>query len=311
MISVRATQAGPPSPDRFDASRERGRVVCLERAPQPTACTSPQIAVGIVVAVLIAAAVPARAAPSLCPEHFASGQAPEVVNPRLATGTKALCFRAFAVLHSAVTRGPLYSAERLTAEDIEGARAIPREGDFHAEGALPESERAELADYARSGFDRGHMAPAGDMPDPRSQQESFSLANVVPQVGEANRGLWEGVESGVRTLATRRGELYVVTGPVFQGARLQQLRGRVLVPTHTFKAVLDPRRGQAGAYVMTNSTDPQWQVVSIQQLSGMTGLDVFPGLSARAKASAMRLPEPVPYDARRRGGGSHRRERFP
>lgn len=260
-------------------------------------------------ALLAAGALPVRAAPSPCPQQFAGGQAPDLLNPRLATGTRPLCYHAFAVLHSGVTRGPLYSAEHLTRADLDGARAIPRRGEFHAEDQLPEGERAELSDYTRSGFDRGHMAPSGDMPDMESQQESFTLANMVPQVGDANRGLWEGVESAVRSLTDRQGELYVVTGPVFQGTRLRQLRGRVLVPTHTFKAVLDPQRGQAAAYVMQNAENPQWQVVSIQQLGQMVGMDVFPSLPAQAKATAMSLPEPTPSNARhRRGRGSGGRD---
>ena len=86
-----------------------------------------------------------------------------------------------------------------------------------------------------------HLAPAADMPDERAQHESFSLANMIPQDPQSNRGLWSGIESAVRGLARNSGELYVVSGPVFQGATLQRLRGRVLVPTHIFKAVYDPK----------------------------------------------------------------------
>ena len=210
------------------------------------------------------------------------------------------------MLHSGVTRTPLYSAEHLTAEGVASARGIPRQGEFHPEAAIPPGERAELPDYARSGFDRGHMAPSGDMPDEAAQAESFSLANMVPQASQLNRGIWEGMESAVRTLATRRGELFVVTGPVFQGSQLQTLGEGVAVPSHTFKAVLDPGRRQAAAYLATNVDETQWQVVSIAQLTQLTGFDVFPALPAGAKQVAMRLPTPTPHGYNRpgRGGGN-------
>lgn len=250
----------------------------------------------------------AHAAPTQCPEHFAAGQAPNLLNPRLATGTRALCFQAFAVLHSALTRTPLYSAEHLTADRIDAARGMARTGEFHAETALPPDGRADLADYARSGFDRGHMSPSGDMPDMAAQQESFSLANMVPQAPRLNRGLWEGIESAVRTLAERRGELYVVTGPIFKGDQLATV-GHIVVPTYVFKAVLDPRSRRAAAYVTENTDDATWTPVSMAQLADLTGIDVFPALPPRARNVMLRLPTPTPHGYAGQDPSHYRRRR--
>jgi endonuclease G, mitochondrial len=167
-----------------------------------------------------------------------------------------------------------------------------RKDTFHEESRLPPDERADLDDYARSGFDRGHLAPAADMPDRQAQHESFSLANMIPQDPQSNRGLWSGIESAVRGLARKSGELYVVSGPIFQGATLRRLRGRVLVPTHIFKAVYDPKRNQAGAYLVENADGDQWRSVSIAELQQITGIDPFPGLAPLVKDQAMALPEP-------------------
>ncbi|MGI4954093.1 MAG: DNA/RNA non-specific endonuclease [Janthinobacterium lividum] len=245
---------------------------------------------------------PVRAAPTACPQHFYAGQPPEVLNSRLLAGARALCFQAFAVLHSATTRTPLYSAEHLTRDTVAAARGVPREGDFHPEPALPDEEQAELRDYARSGFDRGHMAPSGDMPDQDAQQESFTLANMVPQAPKLNRGIWEGMESAVRRLAEREGDIYVVTGPIFRGAELQRI-GNVIVPSHTFKAVMSVRRGLAAAYVAKNVDSAPWAVVNMAQLADLTGLNVFPALPAGARTVSLRLPAPTPhgYGSRRRG----------
>lgn len=242
---------------------------------------------------------PVKAAEAGCAAEFADGVAPALVNPRLGQRTEPLCFRAFAVLYSGVTRTPLYSAEHLTAPRIEAARDVRRMNLFHPEERLPPDWRADLSDYARSGYDRGHMSPSGDMPDEESQAESFSLANMVPQAPRLNRGIWEGIESAIRDLALRDGSLYVITGPLFQGAQLQALKGRVLIPSDTFKAVYDPRRGGAGAYVCTNTNEPACREVSIADLSHLSGIDVFPGLPMALKETAMPLPEPKPHRRRR------------
>ena len=234
----------------------------------------------------------AQDAKPACRDQLWRGEAPRLVNPKLAAATRELCRAGFAVLHSGVSRTPLWSAEHLTAERVRAAESLERRNAFHAEPQLPRSERAELADYARSGFDRGHMAPSGDMPDATSQHESFSLANIVPQDRDNNEGLWAGIEAAARRLAARDGELYVVTGPVFAGASLQRLHGRVLVPTSLYKAVYDPLTGQAGAYLVPNAPGKAWQAIPLARLTELAGIDAFPGLPAAVREHAMALPSP-------------------
>ncbi len=238
----------------------------------------------------VLAAAPAQATD--CPALFLGGRAPEVIQESLAAKVRPLCFKAFSLLHSGVTRTALWSAERLTRESIGDARSMERVNTFKAEMQLPAAERAELSDYSRSGFDRGHLAPSGDMPDPDAQDESFSLANMIPQDPDNNRNLWAAIESAVRDLAIRSGEVYVVTGPIFSGTDLKALRGRVLVPTHLFKAVYDSRTRRAGAYIAENVPGFAWRAVTLHELQGYTGIDVFPALPAQAKASLMDMPVP-------------------
>ena len=247
------------------------------------------LAAGLVLPFLLAA--PSRAEEA-CPNLFADGRVPVVTNPKLAVRAVPLCFDAFAVLHSGVTRTPLYAAEHLTRESVADARAVARDDSFHEEMRLPADARASLEDYVRSGFDRGHLAPAGDMPTLSAQAESFSLANIVPQNRVLNRGLWADIEEGTRRLATRRGSIFVVTGVVFSGDSVQQIKGGVLVPTQLFKALYDPASGQAGAYLAPNTDARDWRAVSIDELDRAAGIDVFPGLPAAARTAAMSLPDP-------------------
>ena len=224
-----------------------------------------------------------------CPAFYVDGQPPQIRNLKLAASTRELCYEVFGVMHSGVTRTPLWSGEHLTGDNVEAARDLSRENSFHPEMALPADQRAELADYARSGFDRGHMAPNGDMPDRRSQHDSFTLANMVPQNSENNRHIWAGIEAVVRKLAVKEGDLYVITGPAFIGGNLQKV-GNVLVPTDIYKVVYSPRQHAGAAYFIANRPTDDYQVLSIAALEAKIGIDLMPALSASEKATVLHLP---------------------
>lgn len=231
----------------------------------------------------------------LCTAQYFRGDGPVINNPKLTAKTKLGCFDNFTVMHSGLTRGPLWSAEHLTRSNIVAAASLQRENSFHPEERLPANERAELSDYARSGFDRGHMAPNKDMPNKLAQWQCFTLANMIPQNPNNNQVLWEGIESAMRTLTKKNGELYLITGPLYSGDNLQSLHGHVLIPTHVFKAVYDPKSGQGAAYLTSNSDGMNYQVISIAELERISGITLFPALSRSAKEVAMSLPKPTPH----------------
>ncbi len=227
-----------------------------------------------------------------CEKHFFQKATPEFTRKALQASTVGLCFEAFSVMHSGVSKTPLWSAEHLTRDSLKAAKEVKREDRFHAEITLPPKHGAELADYARSGFDRGHMAPAADMPTAQAQHESFSLANVVPQNRKNNQVLWSAIEGATRHLANVRGELYVITGPVFEGDKIARINGRVFVPTHVFKAVVDPASGEGAAWLAPNDDSGDYQVVPIAELEKKTGINLFPKLPEAAKQKGMELPAP-------------------
>ncbi len=239
-------------------------------------------------------AASADTAPPTCTDHFLGVEMPNV-SPNRARKTRFLCFSEYAVLHSALTKTPVWSAERLTSERIEAAAGVPRKNAFHAEQRLAPNERAELADYKESGFDRGHMAPAGDMSTPKAKRESFSLANMIPQHPCNNEELWEGIESAVRQLVVDEDEVYVVTGPVYpSSAELKQIGDGVIIPTHVFKAIYVPTINGAAAYVTPNTDGKEWKGISLNDLNKLIDVDIFPKLPQSVKNTAMKLPDPLP-----------------
>jgi endonuclease G len=102
-----------------------------------------------------------------------------------------------------------------------------------------------------------------------------------------------------------------VTGPAYQGTQLQSLKGRVLIPTNTWKAVYDPAAQGAAAYLCANARRPRCSTLSVSALTQLVGLDPFPALANNIKRIAIRLPPPEssPYASSR--GSGHRRHSRP
>lgn len=237
-------------------------------------------------------------APTQCDGLYYTDEAPDIVNVKLSSKTKELCYSSFAIMHSGISRTPLWAAEHLTREGLR--HKSKRSDDFHPEHILPTDERAELADYSHSGYDRGHMAPAADMGGKKAQYESFTLANIIPQNSNNNRGIWSAIESVTRKFTNQKGELYIITGPIFDTAAVKRVGERVLVPSKLYKAIYDPSNGQAAAYLVTNAPSNDYEVVSIAQLEQLTGIRFFPKMSLSSKQKAMELPAPQQHH-----GGSY------
>ncbi|WP_227677843.1 DNA/RNA non-specific endonuclease [Psychrobacter frigidicola] len=227
---------------------------------------------------------------SRCSQSFYGGVYPEFTNAKLSKNTQALCFDGFAVMYSDVSRTPLWSAEYLTRKRLQQAKQIDREDSFHEESRLPMSARAKLSDYSGSGFDRGHLAPNGDMANRSQQYDSFSLANIAPQSPRNNRYIWRNIESATRTLTQQYGEAYTVTGVAFTDKKVQRLKGRVLVPSHFFKAVYIPAINSAGVYYVPNDESERIEIISVDELTARIGIDVLPVLDQQIKAQALTLP---------------------
>ena len=227
---------------------------------------------------------------SQCSQSFYGGVYPEFTNPKLSNNTQALCMDGFAVMYSGVSRTPLWSAEYLDRKRLQQAKQIDREDSFHEESRLPKSMRAKLSDYSGSGYDRGHLAPNGNMANRSQQYDSFSLANIAPQSPRNNRYIWRNIESATRYLTQQYGEVYTITGVAFTDKKTKQLANRVLVPSHFFKAVYIPASNQAGVYYAPNDESERIEVISLDQLTAKIGIDVLPVLDAQTKSRAFDLP---------------------
>ncbi|HEY0029450.1 MAG TPA: DNA/RNA non-specific endonuclease [Bacteroidia bacterium] len=139
-------------------------------------------------------------------------------------------------------------------------------------------------DYKKSGYDRGHLCPAGDMGwSDISMNESFLMSNMSPQAPQFNRGIWKTLETDVRNWAKEFGELYIVTAGVLKDTTNYIGKNNVVVPDYFYKVVLDVHSPQykAIAFIMPN-TGSKLSVfnyaVSIDSLERLTAIDFFPAL---------------------------------
>lgn len=212
-----------------------------------------------------------------CPQFFAGGQSPIL---HLQPSHRALCYNAFAILHSGQTKTPVFVAQKLNRRLVADADE-KRTDRFFADARLPQSERAELDDYRKSGYSRGHMAPAGDMPNPTAMAQSFSLANMIPQSDRHNSGPWAKVEQDTRHYAQRaKGDVYVITGPVYVNSRKTIGENRVRVPDYVFKLVYDEAGQRAWAHWHANHDDATaGRPISYQELVKRTGIEFLPGVA--------------------------------
>jgi len=145
---------------------------------------------------------------------------------------------------------------------------------------LVESGSAVTQDYSRSGFDRGHLCPAGDFRHDRIlEDETFYLSNMSPQMPDFNRGIWSDLENKVRSWVKKRGELIIVTGPILKkGLPTIGRMNKIAVPEKFYKIIYDPATEEAIAFLIPNEGSVELVksfTISIDELETMTGIDFF------------------------------------
>lgn len=169
----------------------------------------------------------------------------------------------------------------ITANEARGKR--DRSGNFERDESV--AGCPNWWDYRDSGYDRGHMAPAGDMKwDEQAMNETFYLTNVCPQDAALNAGMWNDIEIKVREWARRDKSLIVVTGPIM--GKNQETIGQdvdIAVPEAFFKVILSPNTTpkKAIAFICPNRScggTMQSYAVSVDEVEKRTGMNFFNAL---------------------------------
>lgn len=151
---------------------------------------------------------------------------------------------------------------------------------------LVKGASATNEDYTRTGYDRGHLAPAGDMKwSEKAMRESFYLSNITPQKPGLNRGIWKELEEQIRLWARENGAVLIATGPVIPDEELNRLgKNRVGVPRQFYKVLCMVVNNQLEGvgFLFENrdygTTPLRQMMVPIDRVEQVTGIDFFPAL---------------------------------
>lgn len=168
-----------------------------------------------------------------------------------------LCFDQFAVVYSRLSKSPLIVVEKLNRSVLEDASRQQRTDFFFPDDRIKPGERAELSDFAGSGYDRGHLASAANQGNVNAMGQSFALSNIVLQDPFNNqKGAWIKAEKDTRKYVRRaQGDVWVYSGPLFNGDVKTMGRNRVWVPSELFKLVYDGTSGRSWAHIVANTAE--------------------------------------------------------
>ena len=186
-----------------------------------------------------------------------------------------LCREGYAVGYDYDRKIPAWVAYRLTPDSVN--KKFQRSNKFKIDTEIPIQYQSKLSDYRGSGYDRGHMAASATVDcSYKAMMESFLLSNMTPQLPGFNRQGWKYLESYVREWTNERGELYVVTGVIFEG-NYAIIGNGVHVPTHFYKVIYDSVSQDAIAFIVPHRAVSKKElsvfIVSVDEVESRTGLD--------------------------------------
>lgn len=209
--------------------------------------------------------------------------------PCYSDGDQIIRQTAYTISYSGQHRQPFWVAYELTETMTRGI--VKRSDKF-----IPDPQVGEYPstneDYRKSGYDRGHLVPAGDMGySETTMRESFYLSNMSPQVPAFNRGIWKKLETLVRSWVSEDSVLFISAGGILDDPAGAIGINRVTVPKRYFKVVLTikDQEPRGIGFIMPNegsSMPLQTFAISIDSAEKVTGFDFFCRLPDRMETEA-------------------------
>ena len=256
-----------------------------------------------------------EAALKQCKEHFFESRAPVVSIRQNSNSPEILCKEYeddtfFALSYNPVRKAPDWVAYRLGVDDL-GPRAcrtksrkdwarffgMCRDGNnkctevYYPDNDLKKRGLEDLlksSSYRGTGFDRGHQAPAAAFAwHGCGWFRTYSMANMSPQRGSLNQNSWKHLEESVLFWSVTKGEVFVVTGPVYKNVSkkhpwlldnnnakhkrhlefpgLEMSDNQADIPTASYKVIVDRINSKAIAFVIPNGSEKlPWREMAVK-----------------------------------------------
>jgi len=218
-------------------------------------------------------------------KKYKSGQV-KVGTPKLTVHKPELIIKrtAYTLSYNVNTHCANYVAWHLTKNRLYGDAQRTK---FEADDKIPAKHRIEWFDYYGTGYDRGHLCPAGDCRwSEGAMAETFLMTNICPQAHNLNEGVWNDLEQQCRKWAKEGKDLYIAAGPIFDNPNLKMIGKRkgkkIAVPDRFFKVVMimDKQPKAIGFIYPNDDTNNEMKdyCVSVDKIESLTGIDFFPSV---------------------------------
>ncbi len=203
------------------------------------------------------------------------------------------------ILYNADLKLPIFASYRLLAEDIVSGDRIEC---FREDPRLDVEERSRTLDYhGDTDLDKGHLVPDADMQRSKDTvMNTYFMSNMMPQFGSVNSGSWKYIETATRLWAAELGEVYVISGAIFdrdgdgiRDADVDAERApptrKVAKPTAFYKIIFylgENDNLRAISFILphiqaSTAPNPRYvptRITSIDTIEEVTGLNFFPRL---------------------------------
>ena len=216
-------------------------------------------------------------------------ETPKVIDDR---ENQVIVHKGYTVSYNKDTRLPNWVAYELT--DIEVTGTVKRNSRFYPDPDA-NGRQADNEDYRNSSWDKGHIAPAGDMKwDEQAMLESCYFTNICPQNHNLNGGDWRSLEEKCRDYARRFGNVYIAAGPVVGEMKNGTIgQNKIVVPDGFFKVLLVCKDGKyegIGFYFenVAGHKPLTVYVKTIDDIEALTGIDFFYALPDRLETEVER-----------------------